>query len=81
MKAKLLKCLVDQIVSIEFANDDDINIDFSVRIMEATAAELSTLTESETVELKRELMFLSEKYSNVEVKEFIQNMFDNLITY
>ena len=78
MKVKLLKCLVDQIVAIETASNDDINPDFGINTMETTGAELRSLTEAEKVDLRKGLDELSKEYSDLKVRTIIENLFDNM---
>ena len=78
MKVSLLKCLVDQLIAIEFSDDTLINTDFEVKICEATCAELIQLNENKISELRKLLIDLSKSYDNPEHRDFIISLPENI---
>lgn len=48
-----MKCLIEALGAIEFANDNDINPDFAVQILEAVSDKLNQMPKDERAILQR----------------------------
>jgi len=77
MKVNLLKCLVDQLIAIEFSDDALIDPDFAIKISETTGAGLIQLNENELSELRKLLNDLSKSYDNSDHRDFIISLPEN----
>lgn len=77
MKVKLLKCLVDQIIALEFSDDNSVHPDFAVKMMESTAQQLSEVGAKDMKELQKLLLELSVEYPDDKHRTFVETLFEN----
>lgn len=77
MNQTLILCLVDNLVALEFARDDEVSPDFAVRLMEAVGAELQLLPEEERQDFVETVLALA-KSKGGEFEEFIEQLPDAL---
>lgn len=74
----LVKCLTDQLIALEFADEDNVNPDFAVGIMESIGAELGELSKQDIIALDQSLRHIAESATDEEQKNFVADLLDNL---
>jgi len=77
LNRSLVKCLIDTLVAIEFANDVKISDDMAVELLEQISADLQTLTPKDRNTIINEITHLSLTYPN-EIRDFVKNLPENL---
>lgn len=73
----LLKALVEQSVTLEFASDELINEDYAVKIMEQTSASLKPLSSEQLIELSAMLREIEAGTEEAAHKEFVSLFLEN----
>ena len=73
----LAQCLIQQLIALEFAEDDCVNPDFAIKIMESVAIELQSLGKQDAAILSGILDSLSVQIRNQEHKEFVSTFMEN----
>ena len=81
MKNSLLKktisCLIEQLYQIECADDDQINEDFSIKLMEVVGADLQTLNSDDISEFTQIILEFAGSEQNGDRREYLENFSEN----
>lgn len=72
----LAKCLIEQMIAIEFGSELKTGEDFAIQILEQTGATLKSLSSEQKTEFQKILCDLSMDY-NGENRKFIENLPEN----
>ena len=75
---KLVKCLVEQISAVEFADEELIDSDFAVALMESVSAELGDLDAESLGEVQQSLTKLASDTEIGEKRDFVSGFLDNI---
>ena len=75
---KLVKCIVEQISAVEFADEELIDSDFAVALMESVSAELGDLDAESLGEVQQSLTKLASDTEIGEKRDFVSGFLDNI---
>ncbi len=70
----VIKCIAIQLTELEFANDSDINPDFAIKVMEATATSLQKLSDEDTNQFIQILTEICDTIENPKYRNFVMEI-------
>ena len=73
----LAELLLDQLYQLETASDDEVNEDFSVKLMEQAAARLQSLDADKIQEFLKIVGNMADNATDQNQKEYLQDFADN----
>jgi len=73
----LLQCILDLLIELEYADDNQINPDFCIRIMEVAASNLQQFSYSDTKEIRDLIKKIKENEINADRRRFIEDFIYN----
>lgn len=69
----IIKCLIDTLIDLEFAEENSIDDDFAVELLEQISADLQTISNADKVVVTKAIEDLSKSYPNI-VSDFVRKL-------
>jgi len=73
----LLQCILDLLIELEYADNNQIDPDFCVRTMEIAASNLQQLSHSEIKKIKNTINKIKGNERNADRRRFIEDFIDH----